>query len=320
MKQDEYQKAFQEWLESLVRQAQKNQKGALASYIPELAQVDPEQCAISVMFTDGLEAAAGDVDHVFSLQSVSKLIVLIGLLEEVGLDQVQQWINFEPSGQPFSSLAHLDLKRPLPANPMVNTGAIALVSRIPGNTQERLAWIHRWCQRLFGEKLTINEFIFASEMKTGHRNRSIAYLLKSNAMLPMDVEEVLHTYFSCCSLDANITQAVRLPMLLASGGFSPSRERILSPTTCHAVVSIMATCGLYDESGHYLMETGLPAKSGVSGLMVAVATGRAGIAVCSPRLNHQGGSVRGRWLLHQLAQQQGWHFAAPWPYHWQLKD
>ena len=298
-----------EALSAAVEKSRGLQSGRLATYIPELACVNPEHISASICTPSGQCIHVGE-EISFTLQSVSKLIPLIGLIEEVGQDQLNAWTNLEPSGQAFTALSQTDDRfGAVPSNPMVNAGAIALCSRISGDEAARLKWLSKWAERLFGQALTIDENVFKSEHKTGLRNRSIAYLLKSSGLLPLEVESVLTTYHQLCSFLVTTQVAAYLPLLLAAGGVAPTGERILSQKTCNTVISVMATCGLYDESGTFLVNTGMPAKSGVSGVLIAVALGKAGISVYSPRLNPKGGSVRGHAILQTLSESLGWHFA-----------
>ena len=297
-------------LEEAVERARANRDGELASYIPELAAVAPELTSAAVVLGDGTRLVAGDhAQHRFTMQSVAKVILLAGFLEEVGERQVFTWINAEPSGLPFSSATQLDIFGPTPANPLINAGAILLCSNISGDRDTRIAWLERWAAKLLGSRVTANQNVLRSELATGDRNRALAYLMKSNGVIRGEVEEILATYFYLCSLEAEIAPAAHMGMLLANGGKSAEGATILSERTVANIVSVMATSGLYDESGTHLLRTGLPAKSGVSGLIVAVAIGCGGIAVCSPRVNSKGGSVRGHVILEHLSRQLGWHFA-----------
>ncbi len=301
---------IQQVLDNALAQAKNISAGQVASYIPELANVPTEISAAAVLANDGQLFLAGNHEHVFTLQSVAKLVVLIGLLEEFGKQRVFSWVKAETSGDDFASVARLDQFGPKPSNPMLNAGAIALCSYIPGENQAaQIAWLYRWTTKLFGEPLAINQKVYASERATGHRNRSLAYLLKANGIMERPVEEVLDVYFALCSFEAQVKQAAYLPMLLANRGLSPQGEQVISKLTVQEVVSIMATCGLYNESGGHLVRTGMPAKSGVSGLIVAVALKQAGIAVVSPRVNHKGTSIRGSIMLDYISQQLDWHFA-----------
>ncbi len=315
MERYQYIEYIRKTLDEALNEARSNQEGLPADYIPELANVDPDLVSASIILSDGTQISSGDFDNqVFTLQSVAKLISLIGLMEEFGEEKIFSWIHVEPSGQSFSSIAQVDRYGPLPVNPMVNAGAIALCSRIPGNTQQRAQWLDVWAAKLFGKTLQVNGKVFASERATGDRNRSIAYLLNSKHELGLSVDEALETYFYLCSYECNVATAAFLPMLLANGGLAPDGTRVISERTSNSVVAIMATCGMYDESGIHLVRTGMPAKSGVSGVIVAVATGRGGVAVCSPRLNEKGGSVRGHQILVHVSREFDWHFAAPWGY------
>ena len=315
MDRDKYIEHIQTILDSALLASRSLQDGQVANYIPELANVDPDLTSAAIILSDGSQIVSGDhQSHIFTLQSVAKLIVLIGLMEEFGEEKIFSWIHAEPTGQHFSSLAQVERYGPVPANPMVNAGAIALCSRIPGDTQARSLWLDNWVERLYGKHLNVNGKVFASERTSGDRNRSIAYLLKSNHDLATSVDDALETYFYLCSFECDILTAAHLPMILANGGLTPDGTRVISERTSNTVVAIMATCGLYDESGMHLVQTGMPAKSGVSGLLVALSTGRGGIAVASPRLNAKGGSVRGHAILRTVSYELNWHFAAPWGY------
>lgn len=297
-------------LDSAVASARENRDGSPAAYIPELATVDPERIAAAIVGPEGT-VSAGDTGHRFTLQSSAKLALLCGLLEERGPDAVFSVVGTEPTGGSFASVAELEWRGPKPGNPLINAGAIALCAQLGGDLEGRLGWIEHWAERLYGGKPTINQRVQVSERRTGHRNRAIAHVLKGASMLSGPVDDVLEMYFALCSLEATVVEAARLPAILAAGGISPDGERVLSARTASTVVAIMATCGMYDESGAHLVATGLPAKSGVSGVIVAVAPGRAGIAVFSPRINAKGGSVRGHQMLSHLSGALGWHFALP---------
>lgn len=286
-----------------------NHEGKQADYIPELAAVSPEKTAVALHRCNGELYVKGDTEEKVTLQSVAKLVVLIGLLEEYGVERVYSWVHFEPSGDDFSSIARLDQFGPIPSNPFLNSGAICLTAHIPGHFEERLAWIEKWTQILFGEKLKINTTVFASERRTGDRNRSLAYLLKANHLIEGEVNDALEAYFALCSFEATIGQSAYLPMLLANRGVTPDGNQVISIQTVRQVVALMATCGLYNESGTHLVRTGMPAKSGVSGFIVAAAMGYGGISVMSPRLTRKGTSLRGEIMLEHIALGLGLHFA-----------
>lgn len=301
---------MQQQLQACVDAVQGIDTGAIADYIPELASVSQDLTHIVAALPDGQLFQAGNAGkHLVSLQSTAKLIVLIGLLEEFGADQVFDWVNTEPSGDDFASIIHLEQFGPVPSNPMLNAGSIVLCSHIPGNAEAKLAWLDRWTTRLFGQKIYVNQTVFASERRTGDRNRSLAYLLKSHSQLADEVEQTLETYFVLCSFEAQLATIAHLPLLLANRGCSPEGEQVISAKTVQQVVSIMATCGVYNDSGKHLLKTGMPAKSGVSGLIIASAIGQAGVAAYSPRVNDKGNSIRASMMLERLARDNSWHFA-----------
>lgn len=300
-------------LEDLVQNAALNQEGQTADYIPELANVNQDLTAIAVQVLGESPLCFSNLPiQAHTLQSTAKMIPLIGLLEEFGDEQLFEWVKVEPSGDDFASITRLERFGPKPSNPMLNAGAITLCSHIPGTGEQQFGWLEYWVEKLFNQRLSINTRVFASEKRTGNRNRSMAYLLKSRNNLGTDVDETLDLYFALCSYEATIEQMLYLPTLLANGGKSPiSGEQIFSADTCKITLAIMATCGLYDETGTHMVKTGMPAKSGVSGYTIATVPGKAGIVVLSPRVNPKGNSIRGEIMLEGLSKAMNWHFAMP---------
>jgi glutaminase len=302
---------IQSALDLAVANARRNQQGSPATYIPELAHVPLDTVSAAIVLVDGTVLLAGDhAAHEFTFQSSAKLVVLAGLLEERGPVEVFAVVGSEPSGDNFASVARLETHGPKPANPLINSGAIGLCGQLTGNTEARIAWVSRWAERLYAAPIAIDERVFHSERATADRNRAIAHLLKSGGVISGDLEPTLDAYFALCSLCGGAREAAQLPALLANSGVRPgTREQVLSRSTVAIIVSLMATCGMYNESGNYLVSTGMPAKSGVSGVIVAVVPGIAGVAVSSPRLNDKGGSIRGHLVLRELSRKLGWHFA-----------
>jgi glutaminase len=300
---------YQELLAKATSLAKHNTHGRLADYIPQLANVNSDTTAAGIYLVDGEIITHGDVDTKFTLQSVSKLVLLIGMLEEHGAQKVFSWINAEPSGQAYAAINNLDRYGLIPSNPLINAGAICLASRIEGDIEQKLNWVEHWISKIYNQKLTFCHDVFASELGTADRNRSIAYLMRSTGVLVGEIEEILQPYFALCSYAVNIQQALYLPMLLANGGRTPAGKQIIASKTAQQVIALMATCGLYDESGMNLVLIGLPSKSGVSGLIIATAVGKAGIAVYSPKVNHKGTSCRGNIILQEIAAKLDWHFA-----------
>ncbi|KTD63720.1 glutaminase [Legionella santicrucis] len=300
-------------LEDLVRIAALNQEGKTADYIPELANVNQELTAIAVQpIGKAFVSYSNSTLHPVTLQSTAKMIPLIGLLEEYGEEQLFKWVKVEPSGDDFASITRLEQFGPKPSNPMLNAGAITLCSHIPGNGEQQFRWLENWVRKLFNQRLSINPLVFASEKRTGDRNRALAYILKSRNNLGADIQETLDLYFTLCSYEAKLEQMLFLPTLLANGGVDfDSGEQIISAETCKIALAIMATCGLYDETGTHMVKTGMPAKSGVSGYTIAVVPGKAGIVVLSPKVNAKGNSIRGEIMLEGLSRALNWHFALP---------
>lgn len=299
-------------LKNIVDEVTHLQSGCAANYIPELAHIDQDLVGLAVQpIGQKIICYQNKPLPIVTLQSVAKLIPLIGLLEEMGLEQLLNWVSAEPSGDEFSSITRLEQFGPKPSNPMLNAGAITLCSKIPGTGEQQFAWLEHWVTQLFNLRLSINPLVFNSEKRTGDRNRSLAFLLKSHNIIDGAVKDVLDVYFTLCSYEASLEQLVVLPTLLANQGYCTIREKqIISKETARTTLSIMATCGLYDETGTHMVQTGLPAKSGVSGYIIAVMPGIAGIATYSPKVNPKGNSIRGRAMLQQITKKMGWHFAA----------
>jgi len=299
-------------LQDIVQHAELNHEGNVAAYIPELANVDSSVTAIAVQPIDGpMISHANCAPQPITLQSTAKLIPLIGLLEEIGFDQVYHWVKVEPSGDDFASITRLEQFGPKPSNPMLNAGAITLCSHIPGENQDhKFHWLNHWTSKLFQRSLQVNETVFNSEKLTGDRNRALAYILKCRHDLGAEVNETLDLYFTLCSYEGWITDLLYLPTLLANGGKDPNtQQQIISKETCKITLAIMATCGLYDETGMHMVRTGIPAKSGVSGYTFAALPGKAGIVVLSPRVNRKGNSIRGEIMLEQLSRALDWHIS-----------
>lgn len=297
-------------LDEAIATARNNVDGKVSSYIPELAIFPEEYLSVAVRFRDGTVMTGGDDPQtLMTVQSVSKVALLIGMLEQFNAEQVFSWVRMEPSGDDFASVARLDQFGPMPYNPMLNAGAISLCSHIPGETQEqKILWLENWMEKCFGQQLKINHKVFTSERRTGDRNRSLAYLMKSNQVVTGSIKEILEIYFYSCSFETNVVQASYLSFLLANKGCTPTGERVMSLDTVRIVVSIMATCGLYNESGRHFVRTGMPSKSSVSGLTIAIVPNKVGIAVASPRVNRKGNSIRAEIVLEILSSKMGWHF------------
>lgn len=304
-------KKLQLLLNEAVELAKQSQEGEPATYIPELANAPLDKTGVAITLNNGQLLSAGNcTDHYFTLQSTAKVVLLTGLLEEFGSEQVFKWISVEASGRNFNAIDYANRFSEKPSNPMINAGAIALASHVPGKTlQARITWLDKWMNIVFNAPLRINHRVYDSELETSDRNFSLAYLMRSKNIISGDISVIMKTYVTLCSYETTIHQASHLPMLFANQGKDEKGHQILNEETVKCVVSIMATCGLYNETGKHLLQTGMPAKSGVSGLILATALGHGGIAVFGPRLTKKGGSVQGHIMLAQLAKKLDWHFA-----------
>ena len=289
-------------LAAVFEKVRRRQGGEVATYIPALAQADPDLFGVSLMTVDGGSYNLGDSEQPFTIQSVSKPFAFGLALDEHGVNATLQRVGVEPSGDPFNAI-ELDLKTHRPFNPMVNTGAIVTTSLVKGESQpERTESILRGLSRFAGRRLEIDEDVFASERETGDRNFAIGYLLRNFGMLDADVGDVVETYFKQCSVLVTVRDLAVMGATLANRGVNPlTGKRALREEHVARVLSVMSTCGMYDYAGEWAFRVGLPAKSGVSGAVVAVLPGEFGLAVFSPPLDEHGNSVRGIAFAEELS-------------------
>lgn len=281
-----------------------NQDGQVAQYIAPLAKVNPEQFALSLYCLDGQVLNLGDVTVPVCLQSVSKPVKYCLALEERGEEDVHQHIGFEPSGQVFNELSLNS--QGLPHNPMINAGGIMSCSLIQPQQvlSERFEYIQNtWQQLGSGAAPGFNNTVYQAERMTADRNFALAYFMRENkAFAPqVDLHETLELYFQCCSMELTVSDLAVVAATLARGGIHPiSEQRIFKTQTVRHCLSLMQSCGLYNFSGEFAFRIGLPAKSGVSGLLMVVLPGVGGLAIWSPRLDHYGNSVRAVALCQEL--------------------
>lgn len=283
--------------------------GALASYIPELAAADPSGFGMSLSSSDGYVYESGDSALQFTIQSISKPLTYALALDQLGEAAVDAKIGVEPSGEAFNEIS-VDRTTNMPKNPMINAGAIAAASLIPGTTaDDRFERIREFYSACAGRQLELDAGVYASEKATGSRNRAIAYMLQSFGVLDGDPDEVLDIYFRQCSLLVTSTDLARIGATLARGGVNPMTGRRVTDTlVVQRTLSVMVTCGMYDAAGDWVTGVGLPAKSGVGGGIMAVLPGQLGIGVYSPLLDAKGNSVRGVQVCRSLSRQLGLHF------------
>ena len=297
-----------EILERAYREFAAEDAGRVATYIPELGEADPSTFGIAVATVDGEVFGIGDASHAFTIQSISKPLVFGMALEERGKDHVLGRVGVEPSGNPFNSVT-VDPRSSRPFNPMVNAGAIVTTALLGGtDPTERRERVLDTFSRFAGRPLTLDEAVLASERETGDRNRALAWLMRSFGMLDNDVDEIVDLYFAQCSVLVTCRDLAVMGATLANGGRNPvTGERAIDPQHVTNVLSVMSTCGMYDNAGEWLYNVGLPAKSGVAGGVLAVLPGQLGIGVFSPPLDDQGNSVRGVRVCERLSHELQLH-------------
>ena len=276
-------------------------QGRVADYIPELARADASAFGLAAQKTDGTMVTCGDVDTRFSIQSVGKVMSLAMALKLFGRDEVFSHVLMEPSGDSFSSIIKLDTKSDLPFNPMINAGAIQVVSLLANRVgfQEILEFARHLCM---DPGIELNEPVYHSEAQTGDRNRAIAYLLRSKGVLMAEPGKTLELYFKLCSLNVTARSLATMGLVLANDGLNPmTGEHVIAPRHARAINSLMFTCGMYDGSGEFGVKVGIPAKSGVGGGIACSVKGRMGIGVYGPALDEKGNSVGGLTALDYLS-------------------
>jgi glutaminase len=287
----------------------RSDRGEVASYIPELARVDPAAFGLVVIGADGTVAAGGDADTPFSIQSISKVFTLTLALGMVG-DRLWRRVGREPSGSPFNSIVQLERECGIPRNPFINAGAIAVTDVILSGHQPReaLGEILRFMQALADDpSITIDQAVAASEERTGFRNVALANYMKSFGVLDNRVDFTLGVYVHHCAIAMSCRQLANAGRFLAHLGRNPSTgHSVVNPERARRINALMLTCGHYDGSGEFAYRVGLPGKSGVGGGILAVAPGKASIAVWSPGLDASGNSHLGRIALEELTRRLGW--------------
>ena len=288
---------------------QRPDRGEVATYIPQLARVDPNAFGIAVVDAEGNVAAAGDCEVPFSIQSISKVFTLTLALGKVG-EGLWTRVGREPSGSPFNSVVQLEYEHGIPRNPFINAGAIAVTDVILSGHQPReaLGEILRFMQFLSDDRsIYIDEAVAKSEKATGFRNIALANYMKSFGVLENPVDYTLGVYFHHCAIAMSCRQLAMAGRFLAMHGYNPTTGFPVVPDgRARRINAIMLTCGHYDGSGEFAYRVGLPGKSGVGGGILAVAPGKASIAVWAPGLDATGNSHLGRIALEHLTKAMGW--------------
>lgn len=299
-----------EAVQSLVTEAQRrfqsNRDGTNSQVYPALARVASELFGVCVVATSGEVYGAGDADYEFSIMSVSKPFLFALICEAIGPEEARAKLGANATGLPFNSLAAIEQGSGR-TNPMVNAGAIATTSLAPGATAAaRWAFIHDGLSRFAGRKLPLNEEVYASASETNFRNRSIARLLESYDCIYCDAKEATDLYTRQCSLNVSARDLAVMGATLADGGVNPvTKQRVVDASICHYALAVMITAGLYETSGDWLYDIGLPGKSGIGGGIVAVSPGKGGFGTFAPPLDAAGNSVRGQLAAKFLSQRLG---------------
>ncbi|MTJ10916.1 glutaminase A [Anabaena sp. UHCC 0204] len=302
------QPALLDILKELHSQYKSLKEGVVANYIPELAKVNPDLFSICIVTTDGQIYEVGDFQQLFTIQSISKVFVYGQALADHGRDYLLTRVGVEPTGDAFNAII-LDEQSKRPYNPMVNAGAIATTSLIKGKgATERLNRLLEMYRRYIGKDIFVDISVFTSERSTGHRNRANAHLMLNFGMIDQNIEESLDLYFQQCSVMVNCRDLAVMAATLANKGINPiTQEQAVDTCYIKDILSVMYTCGMYNFAGEWAYKVGIPAKSGVSGGIIAVVPGQMGIGVFSPLLDTRGNSVRGVKVCEELSQRLGLH-------------
>ena len=300
-----------ELVERLVREAYErfkgNDEGEISEVYPALARVPRDLFSLCVVSTSGRIYAAGEVEHEFSIMSVSKPFVFALVCQLIGPGEARAKLGVNATGRPFNSLAAIEEMPGGLTNPMVNPGAIATTSLVPGASgEEKWKFIHLGLSKFAGRTLLLNEEVYASACETNYRNRAIARMLQSLDRIYCDPTEATDLYTRQRSLNVSARDLAVMGATLADGGVNPiTGERVVDAYVCHCALAVMATAGFYETSGEWLYEIGLPGKSGISGGIVTISPGKGGIATFAPPLDNVGNSVKGRLAARYLSYRLG---------------
>jgi glutaminase len=298
---------LQDKLQALLLSQQGNfVHGAVADYIPALANVKPDLAGISVATIDGKTVGVGDYQHPFSIQSISKVFGLVMAMNRIG-NSLWQRVKMEPSGQPFNSIIQLEWEKGIPRNPVINAGALLVSDVLTSHfSASKLAFLSFVRKLANNESIRVDQQVYQSELSHGNRNAALAYLMKSFGNIEAEIPDVLSHYFTQCSVAMSCQQLAQSLLFLANKGVDPiSKKIICSPKDAHRVNAILSTSGMYDQSGEFAFSVGLPAKSGVGGGLIAIVPNYGVICTWSPPLNSFGNSVVGMKLVEGIAEELG---------------
>jgi glutaminase len=284
-----------------------DQSGVNADYIPALAKVPSDMFGLCVVGVNGKVHAVGDVDYQFSIQSAGKPFVFALVCEAIGIEDARAKIGVNATGLPFNSIIAIEQNPLRSVNPLVNAGAIAATSLVPGETADaKWSAIQSGLSKFAGRKLEINQEVYESEAATNQRNVSISKLLFAYDRIYFEPEASVDVYTKMCSLNVTAKDLGVMSATLANGGVNPiTKEKVVAASVCQHVLAVMATAGLYDTSGDWLYDVGMPGKSGVGGGIVCVSPGKGGLGTFAPRLDKAGNSIKGQLAARYLSEQLG---------------
>ena len=282
-------------------------QGNVASYIPALANIDPNQFSMAICMFDGTTYGVGDINKKISIQSISKIFTFTLALNYYGKELYKR-VGHEPSGDPFNSLVQLEYENGIPRNPFINAGAIvtadSLVSIYKDETFNQILDFIKIVTN--SEDINYDEEIFQSELEHGFRNFALINMIKSYGNIQNSIEDVINTYFKQCSIMMSPKELAKSMLFLANHGINPlTNEQIITESKAKRINSLMLTCGHYDASGDFAYKVGLPGKSGVGGGIVAIVPKKMAICVYSPKLNNQGNSLIGTIALELFTTKTG---------------
>ena len=296
-----------EAVEATLATVRQDNRGALSTVYPALAAANPDHVAIALAGVSGRMVSAGDDEVQFTIMSVAKPFVLALVADALGPEAVRRRIGINATGLSFNSAEAIERMQGGRTNPMVNAGAIATAGMAPGSgAEEKWEFILDGLSRLAGRRLELDEDVLASARATNHQNRALANMLHTRGVIRCDPDEAVDVYTrqSCVALD--VRDVAVLGATIANGGRNPmSNDQVVSAETCHDVMAVMATAGLYETSGDWLWDVGLPGKSGIGGAIVAASPGKGGLATFSPLLDSAGNSVRGQIAAKLLSHELG---------------
>lgn len=282
-------------------------QGQVSQVYPALARVPPELFGICVVGTNGRIFSVGDAEYEFTIMSVSKPFIFALICDLIGPTGARERIGANATGYAFNSTTGIERDPHGLTNPMVNAGAIATTSLVPGADEEaKWKFIVDGLSRFAGRTLTVNEEVYRSASETNFRNRSIAWMLEGLRRIYCDPMEAVELYTRQCALNVTAKDLAAMGATLAHGGFNPlTREQVIKPEVCHFTLAVMLTAGLYETSGDWLYEVGLPGKSGIGGGIVTISPGKGGLGTFAPPLDQAGNSVRGQLATQFLSQRLG---------------